>query len=364
MTVGFDERDLGFRSGNPTWSEAEAFANAQMMPTGPTGGIGVTGVTGTTGTTGVTGATGTTGSKTVEQLVAEQQAKLANAQAQANRQSAWDLLSAEFNRYGLGTLANAVKSLITDTTVSPGEIAIQLRNTQEYKDRFAANAKRIESGLGALTEAQYIALEDQYQNIMRKYGLPESWVSKGLNGRQANLEKFIAGDVSPVELEDRIQLAVDRVKNAPKSVMDAFQSYYPGVGTTDMVAYVLDPKLALPEIKRRVQAAEIGGAFAENKLTVDEARARELASLGVTGEQARQGASTIAGVLPRAGELASIYKETPLTQQQVEQEVLGLAGGAEAKKKRTRLAEREQASFSGQTGLSGKALQQNRAGGF
>jgi hypothetical protein len=59
-----------------------------------------------------------------------------------------------------------------------------LRGTDAYKKRFAANAARIAKGLGALSEAEYIGLEDQYQNIMRNYGLPQSttpevrWVVK------------------------------------------------------------------------------------------------------------------------------------------------------------------------------------------
>lgn len=300
--------------------------------------------------------------KTTAQIIAERDAAAAAATAQSNRQSAWDVLKTEFNRYGLGSLADAVKGIVTSAEVTPAQIGMALRNTPEYKDRFSANQARIDKGLSALSEADYIKLEDQYQNIMRKYGLPESWSSKGVNGKQANFEQFISNDLSPIELEDRVQLAVNRVKNAPASVMEAFQKFYPGLGVTDMVAYVLDPKQALPELQRKVQAAEIGGAFAENKLGIDEARARQLAGYGVTAEAARSGASTIAGVQPRATELANIYGQTPMTQQQLEQEVFNLAGGTETSMQRKKLAEREQASFSGQSGLSGKALQSNRAG--
>ncbi len=33
-------------------------------------------------------------------------------------------------------------------------------------------------GLNALSEAEYIGLEDQYQNIMRNYGLPASYYTR------------------------------------------------------------------------------------------------------------------------------------------------------------------------------------------
>ena len=80
--------------------------------------------------------------------------------------------------------------------------------------RFAANQERIKNGLSALTPAQYIGLEDQYQNIMRNYGLPTSYYAKDSMGTQPGMNKLIANDVSSTELEDRIMTAVNRVKNA------------------------------------------------------------------------------------------------------------------------------------------------------
>jgi hypothetical protein len=53
-----------------------------------------------------------------------------------------------------------------------------LRQTDAYQKRFAANAARINKGLRALSEAEYLALEDGYQTIMRNYGLPASYYTK------------------------------------------------------------------------------------------------------------------------------------------------------------------------------------------
>jgi hypothetical protein len=50
---------------------------------------------------------------------------------------------------------------------------------------------RINKGLRALSEAEYIGLEDQYQNVMRQYGLPASYYTRGDMGRQEGFEKFI-----------------------------------------------------------------------------------------------------------------------------------------------------------------------------
>jgi hypothetical protein len=120
---------------------------------------------------------------TADQLLAQQQAKLAADTAVANRQSAYDLLLAQFTQYGLQGLVEPLKGLIQDN-ISPSEFAVRLRQTEPYKKRFAANASRITNGLSALSEGQYVALEDQYQNIMRNYGLPASYYAKGDLGRQ------------------------------------------------------------------------------------------------------------------------------------------------------------------------------------
>ncbi len=40
------------------------------------------------------------------------------------------------------------------------EFAVRLRQTEPYKKRFAANAARIGKGLRALSEAEYLSLED------------------------------------------------------------------------------------------------------------------------------------------------------------------------------------------------------------
>jgi hypothetical protein len=283
--------------------------------------------------------------------------------AKGERQSAYDLLRTQFAQYGLQSLVEPLKNLIQEG-VSPSEFTIRLRETDAYKKRFAANASRINQGLRALSEAEYIGLEDQYQDIMRRYGMPESYYKKGDLGTQAGFEKFIGSDVSPVELEDRIQTAQSRVFDANPEVAATLRQFYPGITNGDILAYVLDPKSALPELKRKITAAEIGAGAKIAGLTTGLERATELASYGVTKEQAQQGFQTIADIVPRGGQLASIYGEPAYTQTTAEQEVFGLAGSTEAAKQRRKLTALEQASFSGTSGMAGTALGRERAGQF
>jgi hypothetical protein len=289
------------------------------------------------------------------------QAKLIADQNKAERKSAYDLLLSEFKQYGLDALVTPLKSLIEEG-VSPSEFTLRLRETDAYKKRFAANAQRVAKGLRAMSEAEYIGTEDQYQDVMRRYGMPESYYTKGEMGIQTGFERFLAGDVSAVELEDRIQTAQNRVVNSNPEVAKALKEFYPGISNGDILAYVLDPANAVEQIKRKVTAAEIGGAAIQSGLKTGMTRAEELAAAGITKQQAQQGFQTVAEVAPRGGQLAEIYKQDPYTQTTAEQEVFGLTGAVDAARQRKKLTQLETAAFSGSAGMG--AIARDRAGAY
>jgi len=274
-------------------------------------------------------------------------------------QSAYDLLFEQFNQYGMGALVEPLKQFIQQG-LSSSEFTLRLRDTDAYKKRFAANAQRIAKGLSALNEAEYIGLEDQYQNIMREYGLPASYYTRGEMGRQEGFEKFLANDVSAAELEDRVMTAQSRVINANPEVLASLKQFYPGISNGDILAYTLDPEKALTDIKRKVTAAEIGGSAMQAGLGITGTRAEELGAAGITKQQAQQGFQTVAEIAPRGGMLADIYKQSPYTQTTAEAEVFGVAGSAEAARQRKKLTSLETAQFGGSAGAG--AIARDRAG--
>ena len=300
-----------------------------------------------------------TGLKSAAQIAAE----TAAAAAQGERQSAYDLLYSQFKQYGLEALVEPLKGLITGGA-SPSEFTIKLRETDAYKKRFAANAQRINKGLKAISEAEYLGLEDQYQNIMRNYGLPAEYYARGDMGMQEGFNKFIANDVSATELEDRVITAQSRVMNANPEVLASLKAFYPDITNGDILAYTLDPTKALTDIKRKVTAAEIGGGAMQAGLGISGTRAEELTAAGITKAQAQQGYGTIGSGLQRGSQLASIYGESPYTQTTAEKEVFGLTGKTEAEKERKKLTGLEKATFGGQSGISSGALTRDRAGGY
>ena len=291
------------------------------------------------------------------------------AAAAAGKNSAYDLLLAQFKLYGLEALVTPLKDLITDDT-SEGELTIMLRETPAYQKRFAANKTRVAGGLRALNESEYLGMEDKYQTIMRNYGLPASYYAKGDLGRQEGFEKLIGFDVSATELEDRIMTAQSRVINANPEVTTALKQFYPDITNGEILAYTLDPTKGLSDIKRKITAAEIGGAALGTKtvsgtaLETSAARAEELARYGVTKELAQKGYSAIGGGLERGRQLSSIYQQPDYNQAVAEEELFKLAGQTQAGEKRKKIIGLEKATFGGQTGVTSGALSQNRAGSY
>lgn len=334
--------------------------NAEVMPQGPT----LTSTLNKTATTTATSAAKpvTSTLPTVTQPIADTSAIDAlKQQQQQDRVSAFNILKEQFSQYGLGSLVDNIKGLLQDGTPA-SEFSLKLQQTPEYQKRFAANADRIKAGLSALTPAQYIAMEDQYQNLMRNYGLPASYYSKDDIGTQAGFQKLLANDVSAAELEDRIATAQQRVLNTNPEVLKALKQFYPDLGNADILAYTLDPQNALSTIKRKVSAAEIGGAALAQGLQANGGTAESLAGLGITKAQAQQGYTDIAGMVPRGSQLADIYGQGPYNQQTAEAEVFNTAGAADAAAKRKKLTALETASFSGQSGVGALGRDKNLYG--
>ena len=378
----------------PAERQVLGMSPAPTGATGPTGPVGPTGTpTGPTGTptgpTGTpTGPTGPSGRKKVVSTYEDPEngdiysvyddgsrelitkgTKALDAQREAQRiaeekrregQSAYDLLYSEFAQYGLQALVEPLKRLIT-SGASPAEFTIELRKSPAYQARFAANADRIKKGLKAISEAEYLDLEDQYQSVMRNYGLPESYYARGDMGVQPGFNQFIANDVSALELEDRIATAQKRVLNANPEVLQAIKDFYgDSITNGDILAYTLNPTKGLEDIKRKVTAAEIGGAATQAGLKTGMARAEELGAAGITKQQAQQGFQAVAEIAPRGGQLAEIYKQDPYTQTTAEAEVFGVAGSTEAARQRKKLTSLETAAFSGSAGAG--AIARDRAG--
>jgi LysM repeat protein len=292
-----------------------------------------------------------------QQKAAEDAAKAA-AEAErvaAQRESVGKIVADRFAKYGLATLGAKVLDLARQG-YTEDTITLELQNTPEYQQRFAANAQRIKKGLSVLTPAEYLSNEDAYRQTLRAYGLTQF-------DNDAYVRQFIENDVSPSELSTRVSMAVQRVQNADPAIARTLKDYY-GIGSADMVAYVLDPNQQLPKIQRQIAAAEIGVAARVQGLETGVSVAEQLAAQGITQAEAQKGYATIADILPTAQKLSEIYGTTlpGYNQAEAEQEVFNTL--ASAQRKRKALTEREIASFSGKSGTTKASLLSTTGGQY
>jgi LysM repeat protein len=263
------------------------------------------------------------------------------------RLDALEVMKARFKQYGLETLVEKIRQLAIEGA-SESTITLQLQETPEYQARFKANAVRLKNNLAVLAPAEYLAVEDSYRQTLRAYGLKQFDTDEYVS-------QFIANDVSPTELSNRVQLAVQRVQNADPAISKTLRDYY-GIGQADLVAYTLDPATQFKKIERQVQAAEIGTAARIQGLETGVTVAEQLAAQGVTQAEAQKGYATIADILPTAEKLSAIYGSTleGYGQSSAEQEVFNTL--ASAQRARQKLTAREVAQFGGSSGIAKTAL--------
>jgi hypothetical protein len=271
--------------------------------------------------------------------------------------NAFALLKGVFAQYGLDDLSSVIETLMKEG-YEPEEATLALKTDPKYNKayiaRFRGNELRRTAGLNVLSEAEYLALEDDYTKTLKSYGL-ESYFGVDKATKQSAIADVIGADVSAIEFTDRVSTAVDRVKMADPATKSAFQQFY-GIGEADLVKYFLDPKKALVNLKEKATAAEIGGAAIGQGLAATTTTAEDLARFGVTRQQAQVGYEAIAGELPTATKLGQIYDEEGITYGQTEAEQATFKGLASAKRKKEQLVEREKAAFQGSSGVAQPGL--------
>jgi len=244
-------------------------------------------------------------------------------------------IKALLSSYGIGELGDAVtNAVIKGYSADTIDLIMQDPNSNDplavaFQTRFSANKARAAAGKSVLSPGAYLALERQYTETMRSFGVA------GL-AKQETLSSFISNDV--------------------------LAQYYPMLNQTDIVSSFLDPKEGLPALQRKITMAEIGGAGLVQGVKVAQTTAADLADYGVTKDEARKGYATVAELTPRADFLSQISQGENYGQTEAEAEVF--KGTASAKRARQSLTAIEQARFQGSAGTGKGSLGASRQGSF
>ena len=260
---------------------------------------------------------------------------------QGTERDAFAAIQALFKSYGLDSLAPKIYDFVKNG-YSADTISILLQDTKEYKERFAGNEARVKAGLPVLTAGEYLATEASYRQIMQSAGLPS-----GYYDQPSDFNSWIGNNVSPSEVQQRVDLATQATVLANPNYKKALNAM--GISDSELTAYFLDQKKALPYIQKAAATAAIGAQALAQNLAFDQAYATDLATQGVTADQAAQGYAQIAGELDTLGDLAGIYGSS---WDQREGEKAVFQGDAGAIKKRGQLASRERAAFGGSAGAA------------
>lgn len=270
------------------------------------------------------------------------------------QQSAFAIMMATLNEYGLGSLSEVLKGLILDGTTEASQLNLALQDTQEWKVRFAGNEQLRQSGLPVLSVAEYLSVERSYAQIMKNYGLPA-----GFYDDPSDFASWIGGSVSANELQQRVQAYSDLARREDPAVVSQLQSM--GLSEGDILAHLMDPGRALPIIQQTYQTALLGAAARRAGTTADNDYLQHLTTLGVSEQQAAQGYGLIAEGLDDMQRVASLEGDS-FTQRDFEGEVFESSGTAAEKRKR--LASRERGRFQGSSGVGQGSLSRGSAGQY
>lgn len=276
---------------------------------------------------------------------------------------AYDTIGKILESYGITGLASVLATIRDEYPEARSDELISLlqfdsRYNAKFNERFAGNVARQKAGLSVLSPGDYLKTEESYKKVFTAYGLTKF-------NNQTYYDKFITSDISSTELTDRIQLAYDRVLG-DDPVNTAFKKFYPSLGLGDIVTAMLDPVNQLPDLERKVKAAEIGGAALRQGFTNISQTATDmtvgadvLAQQGLTKGQAEAGYKIIAQELPQAEKFSSIYAGQSEKYGMLEAEKDTLQRLASEERKKKALIALEAAQFGGNTGTSKASVNTN-----
>jgi hypothetical protein len=261
-------------------------------------------------------------------------------------ESAFGILKSTLEYYGLSDtdLLTSVRGLWENKTITPGmsvdEIGIQLRDTPAFNKRFPANKTLKDQNKPQFSVSQYLRMEADYKQRLQAANMPA-----GFYDDPTDFQQLIANDVSPEELQGRIDQGYQAVNNASPAVIKEFERLY-GIKKGDLAAYFIDPVRARPtfdryEAQRQAQAAAVSSQAqiqAGIALTAQESEA--LVRSGITEAQSQAGFEQISAQQELFNPLQG---EQAITQ---EQQISGTFGtNAEARKAIAARKRSRQAAF-------------------
>lgn len=263
------------------------------------------------------------------------------------QENAYILLTQMLTEWGLGALAPEVLRMLQDGYTQQ-QIPILLQDTDAYKQRFRGNQSRREKGLAVLSPAEYLQVERSYRQIMAQAGLPA-----GFYDSPDDFAGWIGDDVAPVEVQRRVDEAVDATVRLDENTKASFRDLY-GLYAEDLAAFILDPVRGRAELNKIVHGGRIAGAARGLGVNLTREQAERYGAMS-TNEYIKE-AQQFAQLASAGQRLSNIYSGEDYGVEEAASEVF--QASTEASRRRRQLFAREEAEFSGTGGSGRTALSQ------
>ena len=217
------------------------------------------------------------------------------AQETQDHRDALTIIKDALADYGLdGLSADAYRFLMEGASTE--SVMIQLKETEQFKERFKGMETRRQQGLPAISPAEYIRLERDYRQTMSAAGLPS-----GFYDNPDDFADFIGNDVSPAEMTQRVSMASTAVANINPELKNQLREMY-GIGVEndgELISYFLDPERGVNVIEQRLQMESAGLSATAAQVTGQGIKAnvaKQLASQNVQQREISQRLGQQAGL--------------------------------------------------------------------
>lgn len=233
--------------------------------------------------------------------------------------------------------------------------------TKRFKGIYALQKmKQAGKAVTVPTIAEYFATESKMGDILKQSNL-------GDLANEDFLGDVLAKGVSATEFANRITAIFDRIDNAPKNIKDTISRYFPTVDRISLAKAIALGDKGAKELQAQVAGYEVLSAAEKQGLSAGQLvggttveSAYQYALGGETYDTALTKFGTVAAMLPTVNKLTQVYGEETLGQAGVESAVFGKS--AKEIKRLEDLAKKEEASFSGRSGVSQISLASQRRG--
>lgn len=284
------------------------------------------------------------------------------------RQSAFEVMKERFTAMGLGSLATEIEKIFKGEArtkagssipipTSESGFYLALIETQAYYDRFGkVNEARIKSGYTALDERTILGMEDEYQKIMKAYGMPA-----GFYDSPEDFQTLLANDKSELEVADILQASRQFAATVDPAIKNQLKSVY-NIDESALSAFIADPEKGQQVLNQLATKSLTGAAALLSGLTQQAAEVAQGFGAGEMRFQEQQRRFGQAATLAERGQFLSEIDRSERAFGEQEAVEVTFGGLEQSIRAAERLASRERARFGGVAGTTTSSFTRPTAG--